>query len=97
VAVTRNGKFAFIANTGSSTISSVLVRRDGSLALLNPVAGRTPPGTPAIDLALSVNSSYLYSLAGGTISVFRVSAFGTLALVQVVTGLPSSTAGLAAR
>jgi 6-phosphogluconolactonase (cycloisomerase 2 family) len=97
VAVTRNGRFAYIANTGSSTISSVAVRRDGSLALLDAVAGRTPPGTPAIDLAFSVNSRYLYSLAGGTISVFHASRFGRLALLQVVKGLPSSAAGLAAR
>jgi 6-phosphogluconolactonase len=97
VAVTRNGKYAYIANTGSSTISSISVRRDGSLRLLEAVAGRTPAGTPAIDLDLSVNSKYLYSLAGGTISVFRVSRNGNLARVQVVTGLPSSTAGLAAR
>jgi 6-phosphogluconolactonase len=95
--VTRNGRYAFIANTGSSTISSVGVHRDGSLTLISAVAGRTPPGTPAIDLALSANSRYLYSLAGGTISVFRVSPNSSLAPVQVVTGLPPSTAGLVAR
>jgi 6-phosphogluconolactonase (cycloisomerase 2 family) len=97
VAVTKNGKYVYIANTGSSSISSMSVSRNGSLALIHAVAGRTPAGTPAIDLALSVNSKYLYALAGGTISVFRVWGNGVLSPVQVVTGLPSSTAGLTAR
>lgn len=96
VAVTRNGKYAYVANTASSTISSLGVGRDGSLTLLDAVAGSTPPGTPAIDLALSRNSSYVYALAGGTISVFRVAAHGELRPVQVVTGLPASAAGLTA-
>jgi 6-phosphogluconolactonase (cycloisomerase 2 family) len=97
VAVTQNGKYAYVANTGSSTISSIGVARDGALKVLNPAAGRTPPGTPVIDLALSTNSHYLYALAGGTISVFRVSPDGGLTSAQVVTGLPPSTAGLVAR
>jgi 6-phosphogluconolactonase (cycloisomerase 2 family) len=97
VAVTQNGKYGYLANTGSSTISSVSIGRDGSLTLLSAVAGRTPRGTPAIDLAFSVDSRYLYSLAGGTISVFEASADGGLSSVQVVTGLSSSTVGLAAK
>jgi hypothetical protein len=73
------------------------VARDGSLTLLAAAAGNTPPGTPAIDLAFSVNSRYLYALAGPTISAFRVSADGSLTPVQVMSGLPAGTAGLAAR
>jgi 6-phosphogluconolactonase (cycloisomerase 2 family) len=41
VAITKNGKYAYIANTGSSTISSIAVRRDGVLTLLKAVAGRS--------------------------------------------------------
>src|SRR5690606_4871197 len=96
VAVTRNGKYAYVANAGSGSISSVRVGRDGTLTLLEAAASRTPPGTAAIDLALSNNSRYLYSLAGGTISVFRVTGSGELLPVQVATGLPTSTAGLTA-
>lgn len=96
VAVTQNGKFAYVANTGSGTISSVAVGRDGTLRLLGAVAGQTPPGTAAIDLAFSVNSKYLYALASGTISVFRAAADGSLTGAQVVSGLPLSTVGLVA-
>jgi 6-phosphogluconolactonase (cycloisomerase 2 family) len=97
VAVTHNGKYAYVANTGSSNISSLAVGRNGALRLLAAIAGETPPGTPAIDLAFSAGSRYLYALAGNTISVFRVSAKGALEHLQVVTGFPSSAAGLAAR
>jgi 6-phosphogluconolactonase (cycloisomerase 2 family) len=98
VAVTHNGKYAYIANTGSSNISSLEVgRRNGRLRLLEAVAGETPPGTPAIDMAFSAGSRYLYALAGNTISVFRVSANGGLERFQVVSGFPASAAGLAAR
>jgi 6-phosphogluconolactonase len=97
VAVTQNGRYAYIANTGSSTISSLAVASDGSLRLLNSVAGRTPQGTAPIDLAFSRNSQYLYALASGTISVFRASSDGSLGGVQITSGLPASTAGLIAQ
>jgi 6-phosphogluconolactonase (cycloisomerase 2 family) len=94
---TNNGRFAYTANAQSASISSYSVAPDGSLALLAAVAGATPAGTAPIDLALSRNSSYLYSLASGTISIFRVSGQGSLTRVGVVVGLPATTAGLAAR
>ncbi len=97
VAVTRSGRYAYVANTGSSSISSLAVGGEGALTLLQPAAGRTPAGTPAIDLALSLDSRYLYGLAGDTISVFQVNNDGSLMSVQVVPGLPVSAAGLAVR
>jgi 6-phosphogluconolactonase (cycloisomerase 2 family) len=95
--VTNNGKLAYTANAQSSSVSSYSVGPDGSLQLLHAVAGSTPAMTNPIDVALSRNSSFLYSLASGTITVFRTSPQGTLATVGVVTGLPGTTAGLAAR
>jgi 6-phosphogluconolactonase (cycloisomerase 2 family) len=95
--VTGNGRFAFTDNTGSATVSSFAVAPDGSLSLLNGTAGSTPAGTSPIDLALSAGSQYLYSLASGTISGFRVAADGSLTPVGSITGLPTSTVGLAAR
>jgi 6-phosphogluconolactonase (cycloisomerase 2 family) len=95
--VTNNGKLAYTANAQSSSVSSYSIAPDGSLQLLYAVAGNTPPMTNPIDLALSRNSSWLYSLATGTITTFRTSPQGTLTRVDVVTGLPATTAGLAAR
>jgi hypothetical protein len=74
-----------------------VVSRRGALTLLEAVAGATPPGTSPIDLAVSRSSSYLYSLAGGTISIFGVSGRGRLRNLGVITGLPATTVGMAAR
>jgi hypothetical protein len=73
------------------------VSPDGSLTLLAAVAGETPAGTNPIDMALSRNSSFLYSLATGTVSAFRVGADGALTNAGVFDGLPTTAAGLAAR
>lgn len=97
VAVTKNGKYAYVANTGSSSISSIAVGRDGYLTLLDPAAGSTGAGTAAIDMAFSGNSRYLYALASGTISAFRGKPDGSLTPVGRVAGLPTSAVGLAAR
>jgi 6-phosphogluconolactonase (cycloisomerase 2 family) len=95
VAVTRNGRYAFVANAASRSISSLAVARDGMLTVLNASAGQTPAN--AIDLAMSGNSRYLYALSRDMVSVFRVSADGSLMPVQVVSGFPTTAGGLIAR
>jgi 6-phosphogluconolactonase (cycloisomerase 2 family) len=97
VIVTRNGRFAYVSNTGSGTISGYRVVRNGTLHLLNDdgVTGTTGPGP--IDLAMSRSSRYLYSLnsGDGTISAFRVNANGSLNALPGVSGIPAGANGLA--
>ena len=95
LAITGNGRFAYAANAVSASISSYAVAPDGSLALLNAIAGSTPAGSK--DLALSAGSQYLYNLASGTISEFQIAADGSLTPIGSITGLPTSTVGLQAR
>jgi 6-phosphogluconolactonase len=95
--ITGHGRFAYAANAGSASISSYAVAQDGSLALINGVAGSTPAGTSPQDLALSAGSQYLYNLASGTISEFQVAADGSLTPIGSITGLPASTVGLQAQ
>lgn len=97
VVITNNGKYAFTANAGSRSISSYALRPDGSLTLIEGVAANTPPATNPTELALSRNSSFLYSLATGTVSMFRVGQDGALTSLGVVQGMPATLAGLAAR
>jgi 6-phosphogluconolactonase len=98
--VTKNGKFAYVTNTGSGTVSGYRVANDGSLTLLDDdgVTGTTGPGSSPIDAALSVNSKFLYVLNAGnrSISAFRVQADGGLTALAAVTGLPAGSVGLAA-
>ena len=98
IVITKNGKFAYGSNTGSSNISSYKVRRDGTLILQEAVA--TPTGATPIDMALSRNSKFLYVLnsAAHSIDVFRVDrGDGRLTSGTGVSGLPTGTNGLVAR
>jgi 6-phosphogluconolactonase (cycloisomerase 2 family) len=98
--VTHNGHFAYTANTGSGTISGYRIATDGALSLLdaNGATGVTGTGSAPADMAMSVNSRFLYSRNGnGTISAFRVNANGSLSPLNGVSGLPAGAAGLAGR
>ncbi|MBO0695636.1 MAG: beta-propeller fold lactonase family protein [Verrucomicrobia bacterium] len=100
VVITNNGKFAFVSNTGSGTISSYRINaEDGSLTLLNPVAANTGMGSAPIDIALSNNSRILFVLVAGTQSVasFRVWSNGNLTPVDTAGGLPPGAQGMAAK
>jgi 6-phosphogluconolactonase len=100
VVIPNNGKFAFVSNTGSGTISSYGVGSNvETLGLLHSVAGNTGMGSAPIDMTLSNNSRYLFVLAAGSQSVvsFRVNQNGTLTMVDTGGGLPLGAQGIAAK
>jgi 6-phosphogluconolactonase (cycloisomerase 2 family) len=99
VAVTKNGKFAYAANAGSSSVSAYSVGRDGSLTLLDSRAGQTGDGTAPVDMSMSHDSQYLYVLSARSQNVigFEVQVDGSLILLGTFGGLPTGTAGIAAR
>ena len=101
VVLTRDERYAYASNTGSGTLSAYRVGPDGSLQLLNSdgITGTTGAGSKPIDLALSRDSRYLYSLnsGNGTITAFRVEANGSLQALPGLSGLPADANGLAAR
>jgi 6-phosphogluconolactonase (cycloisomerase 2 family) len=101
VVVTGNGRYAYTTNAGSGSVSGYKIDYKGQLTLLDPDGrtGDTGEGSGPIDMALSKNDKYLYTLNGGnnTISVFKVKWDGGLMPLQVVEGLPDNANGLAAR
>ncbi|HEX9992358.1 MAG TPA: beta-propeller fold lactonase family protein [Acidimicrobiales bacterium] len=99
VVVTSDGRFAFTTNTGSGTESSFQVGPDGTLALLDPAAGRNGAHSAPIDLDLTDDDAFLYVLnsGSGTVSGFAVSDSGGLAGMAMFGQLPPSSSGLAAR
>src|SRR5262245_6091037 len=100
VVIINNGHLAFVSNTGSGTISSYdLTSNDGTLTLLNSVAGDTGANSAPIDMALNVSSHFLYVIAGGLQSVvsFRVEHDGSLTLIDTAGGLPLGAQGIAAK
>ncbi|MGD8308119.1 MAG: hypothetical protein PVG98_01665 [Chromatiales bacterium] len=95
----NRGRFAFTANTGSSTLSSYGVRSDAELTLLEAVAADLPGALP-IDAATPRSGRYLYTAnAGtGTVGMFAVGPDGGLTHLGDAPGLPLSGAqGIAAR
>lgn len=100
VVVTGNGRFAYVTNTGSGTVSGYAIGSDGSLTLLDPdgVTAVTGAGSSPIDAAFSHNSRFLFVLKAGTHSIagFRVSGDdGSLTPAGEIFGLPASSVGLA--
>jgi 6-phosphogluconolactonase len=95
VVTTRDGRFAYTANAGSGTISSLGIEPDGVLSLLNPTAA---PLAAPLDLAVTRNSKFLYVRQGtGTVTGFRVAPDGVLMQIGSWTGLPAGAQGIAAR
>jgi 6-phosphogluconolactonase (cycloisomerase 2 family) len=100
VVVTEKGRYAYVTNTGSDTISGYRISQDGNLTLLDAdgVTGVTGAGSGPLDAALSSGSRFLYTLNGGngTISAFRVEDGGHLTPLPGAGGLLAGVNGLAA-
>jgi hypothetical protein len=77
-------------NAGSATISGFAVSGGGALTPLpNTVQASNPNGSGNIDLAVSTDGKFLYSLnAGiGTIGIFAINKDGTLTTVGSIGGV----------
>jgi 6-phosphogluconolactonase len=96
---TSDGRFVYLVNSASGTLSSYRVGPGGQLTLLNATAGTTGSGTTPIDTAITSNSAFLYVLddATGAVSAFQIGPDGSLTALSGATGLPSGSQGIAAR
>jgi len=98
VAVTPNGRYAYVTNTGSSNVSSYRVAPDGEITLMFGVAGETGAGSAPLDVAASPDGGHLYVLNANTLTLssFKIKDDGSLVSRPVTGGLPAAAAGLAA-
>ncbi len=98
VIISNNGKYAYVTNTGSGSISSYRIENDGTIHLLDAQAGLTGEGSSPIDMALNNSGRFLYALGANsdTISIFQVRENGTLKSLDNVS-VPAGAVGLAAR
>ncbi len=97
-ATTPNGRFAYIANTGSGTVTGIAIHGNGRLDLIDDGAtGMT--GAGPTDLGTSADGRYLYVLNGGgdSLSAFHIGNDGGLDALTGVSGLPAPGVGLAVR
>ena len=82
---TPNGLWAYVSNAASSTISGFHIGTDGSLTPIGAtVLGNNPTGAGNLDIAVTADSKFLYTLnsGNGTIGVFAIQQQGG-ALVDV--------------
>jgi 6-phosphogluconolactonase (cycloisomerase 2 family) len=80
-AVTPNGKFVYVSNAGSSTISGFAISPTGALAPIgSTVVGSNPSGSVNLDIAVSADGLNLYTFnsGSGNIGVFAIHQDGTL-------------------
>lgn len=99
IVISNDGRFVFVTQPVSQSITSYAIEPDGSLSLLNPSAAEVPGGDPR-DQHLSGNGRFLYVLNNrtGSVTSFRVRGDGSLVLLSLTAGeVPSGANGLAAR
>jgi 6-phosphogluconolactonase len=98
-AATQDGRFVYVTNFGDGTISSYRIGDDGSIALLEAVAGSTRLGEAGVrDEAISRDGRYLYAIDADAQRVFgwTLGDDGKLAPLGGFEGVPATVAGLAA-
>lgn len=97
VVVTPDGRFAYVTNTGSGTVSGFRIVA-GRLVRLNRDGITATVGTAPIDMALSRDGRVLHVLNSGsrTIATFRILRGGQLERAGELAGLPAGANGLLA-
>jgi 6-phosphogluconolactonase len=93
-AVTPDGRFVYVSNAGSSTISGFAISATGVLsALRGTVVGENPNGAGNLDIAVSANGKFLYTLnsSNGTIGIFAIQKDGTLSSKGSASGIGQDT------
>jgi len=99
VALTKDGRFAYVTNFGDGTVSSYEIDAGRKLRLHEPVAGSTGHGSKGIrDEAISADGRYLYAVDTGAQKVcgWAVGQGGQLSPAREFGGVPATVAGLAA-
>jgi len=92
-AITPDGRFVYVSNAGSSSLSGFAVGAGGSLTPVgSTVVGTNPSGSTNLDIAITSDGKFLYTLnsAGGTIGAFGINADGSLTNLGVIEGVPAA-------
>lgn len=89
-AVTPDGRFVYVSNSASSTISGFAVSATGTLTPLGgTVVGENPEGATNLDIVISSDGKFLYTLnsGNGTIGIFSIQKDGSLINVGTAGGI----------
>ena len=93
--VTPGGTFVYTSNSASSSISGFSISGSGALAALaGTVLGNNPAGSVNLDVTISADGKFLYSLnsGGGTIGMFAIQpGTGTLTNLGTSPGVQANS------
>jgi 6-phosphogluconolactonase len=94
VATTKFGRFAFITNTASNSVSSYFVQPQGALFLVKAVAATT--GLAPADIVVASNNYFVYEINGmsPSIGAYHRTRLGGLEHISDI-NVPQGVAGLA--
>ncbi len=82
---TADGKFAYVMNSASNSISSYSIGHNGELTLVNAVAATTTAGGTDADITPDGSSLYV-RLGNGAVAAYHVNADGNLTFISDTTG-----------
>ena len=100
--VTNDGRFAYIANAGSSALTGYAVAANGALSILDPagVSAALPGGSTPLDLDVTRDGRFVFVLEAGSgkVAGFAIGRDGALSLVSEVPAVAAASGqmGLAA-
>jgi hypothetical protein len=96
IAITPDGRFAYVVDTASAVISGYQLGYNGELSLLgNGVTAQTPRAF--LDNAFTRNGRYMYDVTGGGVILgYQVEADGSLTLLNPTATAPPGSRGLVA-
>jgi hypothetical protein len=98
--ITPDDRYAYVTNFADGTISSYTINADGTIRLLNAVAGTTSLGQLSIrDNGMTEDGRYMYAIDifSRMVHGWRVQSDGSLVALGTVPGLPGTVAGIAVR
>lgn len=95
---TPDGRFVYVANTGSSTLSLYAVGRGGTLSLVAGAAASTGAGSAPADTVVSADGRRVTVRNGRTFTLasYAIGEDGLPGPLQLTPGLPATAVGLAA-
>ncbi len=94
-AITPNGKWVYVDNSGTSSVAAFSVAPNGALTpIASTILSTLPQGTINLDMTISGDGKYLFNVlsGAGAIGVYTINPDGTLNQLGDIEGLPK-TAG----
>lgn len=92
--VTPDGRFVYVSNSASATISGFAISAAGALSPIGAtVVGENPQGATNLDIAIGADGKFLYTLnsGNGMIGIFAIQKDGSLVNAGSVGGIDAAS------